>query len=119
MDYLKFFGLQREPFRNDPEERFFFEGDAVRRAYLRILRGVHQHKGLCVLIGPPGCGKTTLGEHLHRGLDGDEWASRCLSIGHSDCGTGWLLPHVARVFGVQFFDVIASNIKMVSATGTR
>jgi type II secretory pathway predicted ATPase ExeA len=100
MDYLKFYKLNLEPFRNDPDERFYFESAGARKAYLRVLRGVHQHKGLGVLIGPPGCGKTTLGEHLHRGLDGHQWAPRCLSIGHADCSSGWLLPHVAQVFEV-------------------
>lgn len=100
MDYLGFFDLKMEPFRNDPDERFYFESAGARRAYLRILRGVHQHKGLGVLIGPPGCGKTTLGDHLVRGLDPESWAPRFLSIGHSDCSLGWLLPHVAQAFEV-------------------
>ncbi len=101
MDYLGFFDLNMEPFRNDPEERFYFESAGARRACLRLLRGVHQHKGLGVLIGPPGCGKTTLGDHLVRGLDEESWAPRFLSIGHSDCGRGWLLPHVAQIFEVS------------------
>ncbi len=101
MDYLGFFDLNMEPFRNAPDERFYFEGANVRRACLRMLRGIHQHKGLGVLMGPPGCGKTTLGDHLVRGLDEESWAPRLLSIGHSDCGRGWLLPHVAQVFEVS------------------
>lgn len=101
MDYLGFFDLNMEPFRNDPDERFYFESAGARRACLRMLRGLHQHKGLGVLIGPPGCGKTTLGDHLVCGLDEESWAPRFLSIGHSDCGRGWLLPHVAQVFEVS------------------
>jgi type II secretory pathway predicted ATPase ExeA len=101
MDYLKFYDLEREPFQNDPDGRFYYESRVHQRARMRLLRGVQQRKALSVLIGGPGCGKTTLAVHIHEGLRGGEFAARLLPISHADCARGWLLPQVARVFGVE------------------
>jgi type II secretory pathway predicted ATPase ExeA len=100
MDYVKFYGLQDEPFRNDPDERFWFEGQAQNAARMRLMRGVHQHKGLCVLVGGPGCGKTSIARHLLDSLDGDDRVVRLLSVPHRACSAGWLLPRIATAFGV-------------------
>lgn len=100
MDYLKFFELQKEPFRSDPDRDFFFESKGQRGARMRLLRGVQQRKGLCVLIGAPGCGKTTLALRLVEELRSEPWVVRLMSIPHVSCSSGWLLPTVAKVFGV-------------------
>ena len=99
MDYLKFYDLASEPFQNDPDERFFFESATVKRAEMRLQRAVEQRKGLAVLTGDSGCGKTMLGQRLFEGLDREQWAPRWLSISHATCASGWLLPHVAAAFG--------------------
>jgi general secretion pathway protein A len=100
MEYLKFYEIEIEPFQNEPDERFYFESSAHRRAHMRLLRGVTQRKGLGVLIGGAGCGKTTLAHHLHCALESEKWATRVLTITHADCVSGWLLPEVAKAFGV-------------------
>ena len=100
MDYLKFYELEIEPFRNDPEPKFFFEGRAQRNARMRILRGVRQRKGLAVLVGGPGLGKTTLARHLLLSLDDANTCVRLIQVPHRACDTGWLLPRIAVAFGV-------------------
>lgn len=100
MDYLKFFELEEEPFRNDSDPRFFFQTRAQARARLRLMRGVQQRKGLMIVWGGPGCGKTTLARHLLETLDGPGCTARMLSIPHAACDAGWVLPRVASAFGV-------------------
>jgi type II secretory pathway predicted ATPase ExeA len=101
MDYLKFYELEREPFRNDPDGHFYFESAVHRRARMFLLRGAEQRKGLAVLVGESGCGKTTLARRIHEHLSDEKFAARMLLIAHAECARGWILPTVARSFGVK------------------
>ncbi len=125
MDYLKFYDLKLEPFKNDLNRCFYFESDGQRRARLRLLRGVEQKKGLSVLIGGPGCGKTTLAHHLRSDLDEGRWATRLVVVPHSACAHGWLLPQLSTQFGVespsdhipQLLEQIGSRLAQVRDAG--
>ncbi len=125
MDYLKFFELREEPFRNDGDPRFFFQTRAQARARVRLMRGVQQHKGLMTVSGEAGCGKTTLARHLLETLDGPRCTARMLSIPHSACDSGWVLPRIAAVFGVsqvasepvQVLGQIFERLAVISADG--
>jgi type II secretory pathway predicted ATPase ExeA len=101
MDYLKFFELSREPFRNDPDPDFFFESGTARRARLRLERAIEQRKGLAVVIGPAGCGKTTLAAQIAWGLDPTRFRAEPLVVSHRSCAQGGLLPEIAERFGVR------------------
>src|SRR5262245_32206356 len=96
MEYLKFYGLSAEPFQNNSEARFYFESRTQRNARMRILRAIEQRRGLAVVVGEAGCGKTTLASHLAASLDPQRFAMRMRVIPHAACATGWLLPQIAR-----------------------
>jgi type II secretory pathway predicted ATPase ExeA len=100
MDYLKFYKLGAEPFRNELDAKFYFESKAHARTRIRLVRAVIQRKGLAVLIGEAGCGKTTLAHNLEASLHGAEFLVRRISIPRSDCTGGWLLGKIASEFGV-------------------
>jgi type II secretory pathway predicted ATPase ExeA len=125
MDYLKFFELQEEPFRNDGDPRFFFQTRAQARARVRLMRGIQQHKGLMLVSGGAGCGKTTLARHLLETLDGPRCTARMLSIPHAACDSGWVLPRIAATFGVsqvaaepvQVLGQIFERLAVISADG--
>jgi len=53
------FGLHRRPFNNNDTD-FFFANTGYREAYARLLEGVRQHRGLLILTGAAGTGKTLL-----------------------------------------------------------
>jgi type II secretory pathway predicted ATPase ExeA len=42
------------------DPRFTFESLSFRSAFLTLMAGIERHAGLMVLMGPAGCGKTTL-----------------------------------------------------------
>ena len=100
MEYLKFYDLAAEPFRNELDAQFYFESKVHARSRIRIARAVVQRKGLAVLFGPAGCGKTTLAHNIETSLHGPELVVRRISIPRSDCSGGWLLGHIASEFGV-------------------
>jgi len=101
MDYLKFYRLNAEPFLNLPDPAVYYASQAHKRAYLRILRGLEQQRGLSVVIGPAGCGKTTLATRLATSLPSDRFSVHMRVIPHSACADGWLLPEVARALGTH------------------
>jgi general secretion pathway protein A len=98
MEYLKFYGLDAEPFQNNSDPGFYYESRAQHHARMRVLRGIHQQRGLCVVVGEAGLGKTTLAAHLAASLDPKQFAVRMRVIPHVACASGWLLPEFARSF---------------------
>ena len=100
MEHLEYYGLPADPFQNDADARFYYESAPQKRARLRLLRGIHQRKALAVLVGGPGLGKTTLAQAVLRELEAKDYAVHYLSIPHEACASNWLLPNVARGFGV-------------------
>ena len=62
--YTSYFGLQENPFSLTPDERFFYSNPVYEEAYARLQYGIQERKGLIVLTGEVGCGKTLLLRHL-------------------------------------------------------
>lgn len=58
--YLSFYHLREEPFRLTPDPKFLQLPEPHRDALTRLARGVIGRKGLMVLSGPIGTGKTTI-----------------------------------------------------------
>jgi len=69
VEHLQHFGLSQDPFRNEPDLRFFFESACHTDAMRRLDRAVRQRKGLCVLTGGAGAGKTLLTRRLYETLE--------------------------------------------------
>jgi general secretion pathway protein A len=66
--YLTFYHLKEEPFSLSPDPRFLQLAEPHRQALLTLTQGVIGRKGLLVLSGPVGTGKTTLIHSLLSGL---------------------------------------------------
>ena len=60
MSYYKFLGLQREPFSTSPDPHFFYESSEHMAALMRVMIEVRLKRGLSVILGDVGTGKTTL-----------------------------------------------------------
>lgn len=58
--YLDYWELQRTPFGNVPDSRIFFESPQHEEALFRLLYAVQQKKGVAMLTGEVGAGKTTV-----------------------------------------------------------
>ncbi|MGA3126632.1 MAG: AAA family ATPase [Candidatus Korobacteraceae bacterium] len=58
--YKDFYGLRDNPFRLNPDPRYLCLNTAVQEAISAILYGIRSRKGILLLIGEVGSGKTTL-----------------------------------------------------------
>ncbi|MCK9171905.1 MAG: ExeA family protein [Desulfuromonas sp.] len=101
MSYLEHFGLEREAFSNAPDARFYFDSAQHGQALVRLKRVVDANKGLAVLVGGIGSGKTTLARRLLDGLDPQLYESSLLVMVHSGVTSDWLLTRIALQLGVR------------------
>ena len=69
--YLNFFGLNENPFNLAPDPRFLYMGSGHRDALAQLQYRAQDRRGLIVLTGKVGTGKTTLLQALRHRLDGD------------------------------------------------
>lgn len=60
MNYLEFYGLQREPFHVTPDPNFLYLSPSHREALAAIIHGIKRRKGIITVIGEVGLGKTTV-----------------------------------------------------------
>ena len=101
MDYLDFYGLTQEPFSVMPLNRFYYHSEQHDRALEKLQYAVATEKGLAILIGDLGTGKTTLARRLLESLPEDEYEASLLVIVHSEVDAAWLLKRAASQLGVE------------------
>ena len=58
--YEDYFTLRESPFNLTPDPRFFFINASVQEAFETLCHGIEQRKGIIVITGEAGTGKTTL-----------------------------------------------------------
>jgi len=72
MSYYKVLGLEKEPFSSSPDPSFFFLSKEHKAALLRLQVTIKLKRGLSIILGDVGTGKTTLSRKLARVLNEDE-----------------------------------------------
>ena len=101
MNYLDFFELSQEPFSNAPVSRFYYSSGQHAQALMRLVHAASSMKGLAVLVGDIGAGKTTLARRMLDSLPEDEYEAALLVIVHSGVTAHWLLRRIALQLGVE------------------
>ena len=96
--YRKFYGLTRKPFSTTSEPHYFFESVSHREAYAAIQYGIAERKGLILITGEVGTGKTTLCKKLLDRLDKSVKTSLILNPYFSDMQ---LLQAIVQDFGIK------------------
>lgn len=69
MSYFSALGLKKEPFSNSPDPEFFYESVEHKAALMRLLVEIRLRRGLSVILGDVGVGKTTLSRKLFQMLN--------------------------------------------------
>lgn len=112
MSYEQFYHLREQPFSNTPDPRFFFEVEQHAEVLARLMHAVNTMKGLAVVIGDVGTGKTTLARHMLDQLDDQQYESALLVIIHTAITSEWLLRKIASQIGVE--EVAEDKVNILS-----
>ncbi len=100
MSYLEHFGLAREPFSNAPVTDGYYASNQHGHALERLKYTVEQSKGLALLMGAIGAGKSTLARRLLETLPSERFEASLFIVVHDELPPGWLLGRIAAALGV-------------------
>jgi general secretion pathway protein A len=64
MSYYQILGLEKEPFSTSPDPEFFYQSQEHQAALTRLMIEIRLRRGLSVILGDVGTGKTTLSRKL-------------------------------------------------------
>lgn len=101
MDYLEYYKLSEHPFSNVVDSRFYYSSNQHSEALLRLKYAIDTSKGLAVVIGNIGAGKTTLARKMLEELDEEHYEAALLVIIHSSVSSEWLFKKFALQLGVK------------------
>jgi type II secretory pathway predicted ATPase ExeA len=96
--YEEFFGLRERPFDLLPNPRFLFLTEQHREAFSNLRYGLSAPKGLTLLIGEAGTGKTTLVQSVLFELDRDH--VECVFLSNPTLTRAEFYEYLATGFGL-------------------
>ncbi len=101
MDHLQYYGLQQEPFSIVPLTNFYYHNDQHDQAFMRLKHAVEGMRGLAVLVGDVGTGKTLLARRLLEALPEDDYEAALIVVLHADVTGEWLVRRIAQQVGAE------------------
>ncbi len=101
MSYFKVLGIESEPFSTSPDPKFFYLSQSHNTALKRLEINIRLRRGLCLVLGDIGTGKTTLSRALLQSFQNEE-----NFIFHIILDPGFESPHdfllnLAKVFNLE------------------
>ena len=99
MDYFRILNLSKEPFSNSPDPHFFFHSKKHLQCMQKIEISLRLRRGLSVIIGDVGTGKTTLCRHLISKFAKDEKIESHLILDPHFSSPSEFLYAMAQMFG--------------------
>ncbi len=118
MGYQEFYKFQCEPFANHPDPKFYFNSPqhALAREYL--MHSAQGTRGLAVLLGEIGTGKTTLVRKILSELYSmGNYQVGLIVLTHSEFAPGWLFTRIAHLIGLR--DIGSSTTEVISRISQR
>ncbi len=101
MEHLHHFQLSGDPFRNEPLLKSYFESEPHQGALQRLERAVRQGKGLCVLTGETGSGKTMVVRRLLECLEEEVFEASMMVVLDGAADASWMLKRFVKQLGVE------------------
>ena len=96
--YLELYGLKSSPFNITSDPQFFFESLSHKEALAALIYGIQERKGIILITGEVGTGKTTLCKTLLKKLPSEVKTSLILNPYFSEVQ---LLRAIVEDFGLE------------------
>src|SRR5664279_1748555 len=109
--YKNFFGLRENPFNNNPDPRFLYVTPQVQEAREELIYGVQNRKGLILLTGEVGTGKTTLINYLLDWLHQQQMPSAFIFNSH--LSVNHLFDFILTDFGIPLESRLKTNMLLL------
>lgn len=101
MEHFHEFDLNQDPFQNEPDLRFFCASPTHRRAKLRVDRALRQSKGLVVLAGEGGTGKSLLARSIFEELEEEVFESSLMVMMQGTADSVSVLRRFSAQLGME------------------
>jgi type II secretory pathway predicted ATPase ExeA len=102
MSYEQYFGLSGQPFSNAPDSKYYYDSAQHQEAMARIMNAAETMKGLVVMTGEIGTGKTLLARKILETMETTgNYVESLLVIVHSEITASWLLRRIAMQIGID------------------
>jgi general secretion pathway protein A len=98
---LEFFQLKENPFSTAIDSRYFYRAPQHADTLLRLMSAAENMKGLAVVIGDVGTGKTTLATQLLEQLETGPYEAALLIVLHQAVTSEWMLRKIALQMDVE------------------
>lgn len=101
MSYYRVLGLTKEPFSSSPDPNFFFRSMSHVQALNRLEIAIRLKRGLSLILGEVGTGKTTLARTLLHRFQHEPQVLFHIILDPSYESEYQFLQHLCRMFGVR------------------
>jgi general secretion pathway protein A len=101
MSYYTVLGLAKEPFSTSPDPAFFFRSSSHVQALTRLEIAIRLRRGLSLILGDVGTGKTTLARTLLANFPQEDGFTFHMILDPSFESEYQFLLHLSRLFGLQ------------------
>jgi len=101
MSYFQMLGMQKEPFSTSPDPNFFYESREHMAALMRIMIEIRLKRGMSVIMGNVGIGKTTLCRKLLQMFNAREDVEAYIILDPAYSSERIALDDLVRTFGID------------------
>lgn len=109
MSYYKTLGLKKEPFSTSPDPFFFYPSLEHRRCLSKLQISIKLKRGLSVVFGDVGVGKTTVARRLIQILKRDKSSNLFIILNPYYSTEHEFLQHLVRLFHIKNADTVNSQ----------
>ena len=116
MSYYKILGLEKEPFSTSPDPEFFYLSQEHKAALYRLRTAIKLKRGLSVILGDIGTGKTTLARRLFQTLKKEDDNVVCyMLLNPIYSSVKEFLVYLLELFQIEFHSARPSTIEYLKA----